>query len=186
MKSDFFFLKNPVSTEICHKEILAWFHYSLFNELCRQKTVQSPQKKSRQQKNIIKIFLVVAMLFKQVCAVKPALIPTFHSHSGYKTRYCWKSHWFKAFSSFVLLAITKDKSTQKAQLPACALTFCPSNIPCNISGWLIHNTYLIKSQCRVEVFPHHNHKLLNLLFIGCKAFCQLILFQDKTLKQVWG
>lgn len=185
MKSDFFSWKILFPLKSVTKRFLP-DSIIPFSMNSAGKKQFSLHKKPRQQKNIIKIFLVVAMLFKQVCAVKPALIPTFHSHSGYKTRYCWKSHCFKAFSSFVLLAITKDKSTQKAQVPACALTFCPSNIPCNISGWLIHNTYLIKSQCRVEVFPHHNHKLLNLLFIGCKAFCQLILFQDKTLKQVWG
>lgn len=103
----------------------------------------SLHRKPRQQKNIIKIFLIFAMLFEKVCAVKPALIPTFHSSSGCKTKYCWKFHWFKALSSFTVLAIKKEKSTHKAQLPACALTFCPLNILYYIPGWLIHNTYLI-------------------------------------------
>lgn len=148
----------------------------------------SLHRKPRQQKNIIKIFLIFAMLFVKVCAVKPALIPTFHSSSGCKTKYCWKFHWFKALSSFTILAIKKEKSTHKAQLPACALTFCPLNILYYIPGWLIHNTCLIKPQCRVEmlIFPYHNHKLMTLLSIGFKVFCQLIFFKAKTLKQVWG
>lgn len=152
----------------------------------------SLHRKPRQQKNIIKIFFIFAMLFAQVCVVKPPLIPTFPSHSGCKTRYSWKFHWFKAFfSSFGLLAIQKEKSTHKAQLTACALTFCPSNIPCYIPGWLIHNTHVIKPQCRVEIiFPHYNHKLLDFLFIWFKVFCQLIYFRTRASSKsevwVWG
>lgn len=149
----------------------------------------SLHRKPRQQKNIIKIFLIFAMLFEKVCAVKPPLIPTFHSSSGCKTKYCWKIHWFKALSSFTLLAIKKEKSTHKAQLPACALTFCPLNILYYIPGWLIHNTYLIKPQCRVEmlIFPYHNHKLMTLLSIGFKVFCQLIFFRTRlsSRSEVW-
>lgn len=147
----------------------------------------SLHRKPRQQENIIKIFLIFTVLFEWVCAVKPPLIPTFHSHSCCKTKYCWNFIDLELFSSFVLLEIEKEKSTHKPQLPACALTFCPLNIPCYIPGWLFYNTYFIKSQRRAEIlFPHHNHKLLDFLFIWFKVFCQLILFQDKTLKEVWG